>query len=346
MAAKVLGIEGYVAIDPQSPVGGPDGTKDILCSKDDKEYVVGCYFPNGQKSFSDISKKFNDDFVGVNKNSADGLVFVTNQKITPSERISLCEGHTDSTIYHGEKVTGVLDSPKGYGVRLEYLGVELTKEEQISFLNSHLDLKESYEEIKQTLEQLKKVSVRLEGLIDDRDIGFASKLSTLPVAGISISSRLSVEDLFAIHLACLYENRGSSTLKSEGFRKVQTWIGFAGSNIDNADFVPPPPETIAPLVNELICWWRKKYMHVCYAKPDIKIAAIAEFHEKFLSIHPFLDGNGRVVRVISSLQWKDLLGEEIYFERIENISMYYNALQKARGGELQELVDIFMALTQ
>lgn len=346
MAAKILGIEGYSAIDPQNPVGGPDGTKDIICSKNDKKYVVGCYFPNGQKDYSSISKKFNNDFAGVGKNKADGFVFVTNQKITPGERISLCKGHTDSTIFHGEKIVGVLDSPKGYGVRLEYLGSELTKEEQISFLNSHLDLKESYEEIKSLLDDLKRVSVRIAGAIDDRDLGFATKLYTPPVAGVPISSRLSVEDLFAIHLSCLYENRGVATLRSEGFRKVQTWIGVAGSSLENADFIPPSPELIGRQVNELLSWWREKYMDVCYAKADVKIAAIAEFHARFLSIHPFLDGNGRVVRVISTLQWKDLLNEEVIFEKIENVSTYYKALQDSREGNLQNLVDVFMALTK
>lgn len=346
MAAKVLSIEGYTEIDPQSPLGGPDGKKDILCSKHEKKYVVGCYFACGQKIFKDIEDKFNGDYQGVIKNKADGFIFITNQKITPTERIKLCKGHLDTTIYHGEKVIGVLDSPKGYGVRLEYLGIQLTKEEQLSFLNSHLDLKESYEEIKKLLDGLKKVTNKLVTGIEERDIGIATTLSTLPIAGVKLSSRISVEDLFSLHLACLYENRGTSTLTSEGFRKVQTWIGIAGSSFDNAEYIPPPSEDIPSLINELLTWWREKYMDVLYAENDVKISAIAEFHERFLSIHPFLDGNGRIVRVISSLQYRDLIGEDIIFEKIENISEYYKALQTARSGNIQELVDIFMVLAK
>ncbi len=346
MSGKVLSIEGYSSIDPQSPLGGPDGKKDIVCTKDDRKYVIGCYFPCGQKSISDITEKYNGDYEGIKKNSADGFIFVTNQKITPSERVKICENHPKSTIYHGEKIVGVLDSPKGYGVRLEYLGIELTKEEQISFLNSHIDLKENYEEIKALLGDLKKVTNKLVGTIEDRDVGTAKPLSALPVAGVKLSSRISTEDLFALHLACLYEDRGSGTLSVEGFRKVQIWIGIAGSSPDNADYIPPPAENIPSLINDLLNWWRKKYMDILYADSDVKIAAIAEFHEKFLSIHPFLDGNGRLVRVISSLQYQDLLGEEIVFESIENVSEYYRALQTARSGDLQELVDIFMALAK
>src|SRR5665811_772581 len=83
MVAKILGIEGYADVDPQCPMGGPDGTKDIVCSKDGKKFIVGCYFPNGQKELSAITDKFSDDYKGVARNKADGFVFVTNQKITP-----------------------------------------------------------------------------------------------------------------------------------------------------------------------------------------------------------------------------------------------------------------------
>ena len=344
MSGKILGLEGYSDIDPQSPAGGPDGTKDLICYKDDKKYVVGCYFPIEQKKFKDISDKFNGDFEGVSKNNADGFIFITNQKITPTERMALCSGHIDSTIYHGERICGILDSPKGYGVRLEYLGIELTKEEQLSFLNSHLDLKESYQEIKNLLGDLKKTSMNLMSTLENRDIGIGQKLTTLPIAGVKFSSRISIEDLYTIHNACLYDAPKNNTLY--GFRKVQVWIGTAGSSFENADFIPPDSTKIPSLIVDLLTWWREKYMKILYAEKEDKIFAIAEFHEKFLSIHPFLDGNGRVARVIASIQCRDLLDEEITFENIEKISDYYNALQNARKGNRQELIDIFMSLAK
>ena len=87
MAAKILAIEGFEDIDPQSPVGGSDGKKDIICHKYGKKYVAGCYFPNGQKKFKEIEDKFDDDIKGVSKNKADGFIFITNQKLTAGERI-------------------------------------------------------------------------------------------------------------------------------------------------------------------------------------------------------------------------------------------------------------------
>ena len=346
MAAKILSIEGFSNLDPQCPTGGPDGTKDILCQKDGRSFVVGCYFPNGQKSISDITDKFTGDYKGVSKNGADGFVFVTNQKISPTERISLIKKSPSSEIYHGERVCGALDSPKGYGIRLEYLGIELTKEEQISFLNSHIDLKENFEEIKAVLDEIKRATVRIAGTFTSRDLDNGEKLSVLPIAGIQLSSRISVEDLQGIHIACLYETGILNSLAATGFRKLQVWIGFPGCTQDNADYIPPPPDEVPRMINELLEWWRAEYMNVLYANSQIKVLAIAQFHEKFLSIHPFLDGNGRVARVIASIQYRDLLGQQVAFEKIENRNDYYAALQSARQGGHQSLVDIFLSLAK
>jgi hypothetical protein len=346
MAAKILRIEGYTNLDPQCPTGGPDGTKDILCQKDGRKLVAGCYFPNGQKPISDISDKFSDDYKGVAKNHVDGFVFITNQKITPNERMGITSKFSSSEILHGERVVGVLDSPKGYGVRLEYLGIELTKAEQISFLESYLDLKTHFEEIKETLDVIKRATNRISGVIDDRDLQSCGKLSVLPIAGIQISSRISVEDLQSLHLACLYESGVINSKAAWGFRKTQVWIGVPGCTPENADFVPPAPEEVPRRVNDLLEWWRSEYMDVLYGEPSKRVFAIAQFHEKFLSIHPFLDGNGRLARVIASIQYKDLLGQQIAFEETDNKAEYYAALQTARNGGHQALVDMFLSLAK
>jgi len=346
MVAKILGIEGYADVDPQCPMGGPDGTKDIVCSKDGKKFIVGCYFPNGQKELSAITDKFSDDYRGVARNKADGFVFVTNQKITPTERVGLTSKFPSSEIFHGERVCGALDSPKGYGIRLEYLGTELTKAEQISFLNSHLDLKAHFEEIKATLDAIKRTTNRLAGLVATRDFDTSEKLSVLPIAGIHLSARISVEDLQGLHLACLYETECVNSTDALAFRKADVWIGLPGCSVENADYVPPPPNEVPRRVNELIEWWRNEYMNVLYGGISEKVLAIAQFHERLLSIHPFVDGNGRLARVIASIQYRDLLNQQIAFEAIENKAEYYAALQSARKGGHQALVDMFLSLAK
>jgi hypothetical protein len=346
MAARILAIEDYSNLDPQCPTGGPDGTKDILCEKDGHRLVVGCYFPNGQKTIADITNKFSHDYEGMAKNAADGFIFVTNQKISPTERLTLSAKFPASKIYHSESVCGALDSPKGYGIRLEYLGIELTKAEQISFLNSYLDLKENFDDMKATLDIIKRTTVKMAGEFESRDLASYEKLSVLPIAGIQLSSRISVEDLQALHLACLYETDLLNSSASIGFRKIQVWIGVPGCTQENADYIAPSPTEVPGGINDLLEWWRKEYMNVIYADPQAKILAIAKFHESFLSIHPFLDGNGRVARVIASIQYRDLLGKQIVFEELENLQEYYGALQLARQGGQQALVDIFLSLAK
>lgn len=341
MAAKLLGMEGYIEIDPQCPMGGPDGTKDILCKKASKNYLVGCYFPSGQKNLSAITEKFSVDYKGLSKNKVDGFIFITNQKITPSERVGLTSNFPSSEIFHGERVCGALDSPKGYGIRLEYLGIELTKAEQISFLESYLNLKDHFEEIKADLDAIKRNTIPPASLVNKQE-----NLSVLPIAGVQLSSRISVEDLQALHWACLYESGIVNYSAPLGFRKSQVWIGGLGCTLESADFVPPPPNEVPSLVNELLRWWRDQYMNVLYGNASEKILAIAQFHERFLSIHPFMDGNGRLARVIASIQYRDLLNQQMAFDAIEGSAEYYTALQAARNGGHKALVDIFLSLAK
>ncbi|MEO2050149.1 MAG: Fic family protein [Allomuricauda sp.] len=343
MSAKLISIEGFEQVDPQSPLGGPDGTKDILAYKHGKKFVIGCYFPNGQKSYTDIKDKFDGDLEGVSKNNAQGFVFITNQKITPSQRISLAKDQTiEIDILHGERVCGLLDSPKGYGIRLEYLGIELTREEQISFLNSHLDLKEDFKEIKTALDEIRKVTNQFAGQIHSRDLA-ESSLSTLPISGVPFSSRLSLEDLLSLHRAILTETQGEDFSKFLGFRKVEVWIGKPGQDKNSADLIPTAPSEVIRQTVELLKWWREEYLSINYGSETDQISAIATFHERFLRIHPFLDGNGRVARTIASIQYKDLLSKEVKFENLER-KEYYEALKSAIDGDKQQLTDIFNAL--
>ncbi|WP_287369839.1 hypothetical protein, partial [Thauera sp.] len=139
LAATVLHIEGFSAVDPQCPLGGPDGLKDVLCEKNGWKYVAAAYFPTSDQKFKAVQDKFVHDLDGVSKNSAQGIVFLTNQAVTPTERDTLTElatnkGHK-SIIYHLERIRALLDSPSGYGARLEFLDIDMSREEQLSFFS-------------------------------------------------------------------------------------------------------------------------------------------------------------------------------------------------------------------
>ncbi|MEV6228086.1 tetratricopeptide repeat protein [Saccharopolyspora shandongensis] len=87
---------------------------------------MAVYFPRGQQPFGKIKQKFVTDFRGVRGNSADGMVFVTNQVLTLEERRQLCEtvdgGVTE--IYHLERLVAVLDQPSMAAVRSQFLSID------------------------------------------------------------------------------------------------------------------------------------------------------------------------------------------------------------------------------
>ncbi len=77
------------------------------------------------------------------------------------------------------------------------------------------------------------------------------------------------------------------------FRKIQNWIGKTGSTLATASFVPPPPDEVETC---LAAW--EKFLHESELPPLVTIALA---HYQFEAIHPFLDGNGRVGRLLISL---------------------------------------------
>ena len=124
-------------------------------------------------------------------------------------------------------------------------------------------------------------------------------------------------------------------------RKTQNWIG-GGGDISTAVFVPPSPETLHDLLSDLETYWHKDG-----PTPVLVKAAIA--HYQFETIHPFLDGNGRMGRLMISLQLidKDILLKPAlyisdYFER--HRASYYDSLDRVRlTGDYIQWVKFFLS---
>jgi hypothetical protein len=126
LSAQVLIHEGFEGLDPSHPLGGPDGGKDAVCWKNGKKWIMAVYFPRGQQDIGTIRSKFAMDFRGVERNTASGFVFVTNQELRLAERAELCTstGSVDTELYHLERITMVLDVPAMASVRHQFLGIE------------------------------------------------------------------------------------------------------------------------------------------------------------------------------------------------------------------------------
>jgi Fic family protein len=137
---------------------------------------------------------------------------------------------------------------------------------------------------------------------------------------------LSLRLLREVHEVLLETGRGSTKSPGE-FRHSQNWIG--GTRPGNARFVPPPPEKLADCLGDL-----EKFLHDDKVKTPTLIKA-ALSHVQFETIHPFLDGNGRVGRLLITLLLfaEGALSEptlylSLYFKR--HRETYYELLQEVR----------------
>lgn len=115
LGAHILAYHGFKDIDPSHPRGGPDGGKDIECSKEGEQWIGACYFPKGQKQFAEIKTKFSSDLESAKKHKPKGFVFITNQELTLGERAELEDigGDISIQIIHLETLKHALDNP-GY----------------------------------------------------------------------------------------------------------------------------------------------------------------------------------------------------------------------------------------
>ena len=157
------------------------------------------------------------------------------------------------------------------------------------------------------------------------------RLTTLP-----ISTRLIRE----MHTIILAGVRGRERQPGQ-LRSTQNWIGAPGDTIATATFVPPPPDEIGPLLDDL-----ERFVHEPPQLPPLVQAAL--IHYQFETIHPFLDGNGRLGRllIVFFLVARDRLPAPLlyispYFERRR--TRYYDALQMIREtGEFEPWLTLFL----
>jgi Fic family protein len=146
-------------------------------------------------------------------------------------------------------------------------------------------------------------------------------LNRMQKDGFPLSLRLIRE----MHAILLRDGRGASKEPGE-FRRSQNWIG--GSRPGNARFVPPPPEEVMPCMGAL-----EKFLHNDPEPTPLLIKA-ALAHVQFETIHPFLDGNGRMGRLLITLL---LCGEGALKEPMLYLSLYFKANRDAYYDWLQRV---------
>lgn len=159
----------------------------------------------------------------------------------------------------------------------------------------------------------------------------ATRLTELPIC-----NRL-LQETHAILMSGL---RGNEKYPGE-FRRSQNWIGPAGSNLKTAKYIPPMPEDMLDAMSD----FENFINHEDDLDALIKIALI---HYQFETIHPFLDGNGRIGRLLialflreQKLLSRDTLYISYYFKR--NRIEYYDRLNEVRQkGNFEQWIKFFL----
>lgn len=198
------------------------------------------------------------------------------------------------------------------GTRASLIDLYTYESAQMSFLEPNEDVREVY------------------NYVNALEYGI-ERLNTLPV-----SLRLIRE----LHEKLMENVRGGQLAPGE-FRRTQNWIGPAGSTLNTATYVPPPVDEMLTALGQM-----EKYIHSESDLPALIQAAM--LHYQFEAIHPFLDGNGRVGRLLIILlfcEWKllpqPLLNLSVYFERYRQ-EYYDRLLAVSQQGKWEAWVRFFL----
>ena len=368
LCADLLRLEAFEDVDPQHPLGGPDGGKDILCKKDGNTFVAAVHFPRERINFTATTGKFSNDLEASLKHKMSGFIFLTNQDLTVGERTDLEKIAAGKgkrcLIYHRERLRVTLDSPAGYGLRLRHLHVPMSNEEQAAFFaasgQSFTDALKAQTRAIDALarridrfgQQGQEFLLRTAAVVASAVRHEHTHIEAMLEAAAATSFQRAVEDpkeAVSTHLTpslLRYVHRliGPTEPAFAGkFRETQVWLvdrdGKPSSGLEC-----PAWDKVPTLVSELLDEWNRDFASLV-EEDDMAISAIARFFQRLVWIHPFVDGNGRLARAILALQARELLSlpEDPVIDRG---APYYSALQQADAGDFTALEDLIRAAVE
>ena len=151
-------------------------------------------------------------------------------------------------------------------------------------------------------------------------------------------NKIDIKFINDIHKILLNSVRGNE--KDPGhIRTTQNWIGPKGCTIEEATFIPPIPEEVPILLDNLF-----EYMNDAYIDPIFINLAIS--HSQFETIHAYRDGNGRLGRALIPIQLSFLTEEEPILFLSEIIELYkptyYRLLNESRNGNMLGFIKFFL----
>lgn len=253
----------------------------------------------------------------------------------------------EADILHLQRLQSLLDQPIGYGVRIQYLGIAMSIEDQLSWAS------ENDNQTARALTAHTRELVALRASIDQLSAGQKVVLRTmmqfapsLPTPDLISVSSFTRNDNFTPTSAdldpamvLLFHRLACFDLPTRAVGRLRTsevWLGdMKGQRAEHVQ--PPPAGELEQKLNRLCQEWRADFPRL--QNHDEKLKAVAKFHARFLVLHPFFDGNGRAARAILMQQCLDLFG--IADMTLMNKGAdYYAALKSADAENFDLLINL------
>lgn len=173
---------------------------------------------------------------------------------------------------------------------------------------------------------------------DNKEIQNLKKVIEFSEIELQKEGQITLSLINNLHKILLDSVRGEN--KEPGkIRTIQNWIGPKGCTIEEADFVPPSPEQVPILMDNLL-----KYMNDQFVDPIFVNLAIS--HARFETIHAYRDGNGRLGRALVPIQLAALTEEHPILFLSEVIQMYKPSyrryLNESRKGNVLGFIKFFL----
>jgi Fic family protein len=127
------------------------------------------------------------------------------------------------------------------------------------------------------------------------------------------------------------------------YRTHEIWIGPNESSKENASYIPLQPQYIENKITSLLNQWNRRATDLPKLDPYSVVSAIASFHHKFLEIHPYPDGNGRLARTMLDLHVRNFTPSRSPL-RLKSYDEYYLALRAADDGNLDNLIALITSM--
>jgi len=210
------------------------------------------------------------------------------------------------------------------------------------YVNQEAVLSSQIEGTQSTLQDVLDFEINEEGTKDPRDVEEVVNYVRAMNHGLERLAQLplSLRLIREIHERLLHGVRGADRTPGE-FRTSQNWIGPQGCTLSSAAYVPPPVHEMKQALGDL-----ERFLHNDGGLPVLVHCALA--HAQFETIHPFLDGNGRVGRLLITflLCWRKVLHRPLlylsHYLRIHKAE-YYDRLQAVRvSGDWEGWVRFFL----